>query len=114
MQLIENSGRATLMSSGIPHALEEGLRVATETRKENDQKQSLTIFNRGTKEYKSSQCCEYGQSNQRNSRSGRPGRDHGGDWYDQTKLPFLIDLSKDQRKGMSKLGNKTHGFVRKA
>src|SRR5436853_7254604 len=30
------------------------------------------------------------------------------------KLPFLIDLSKDQRKGMSKLGNKTHGFVRKA
>jgi len=30
------------------------------------------------------------------------------------KLPFLIDLNKDQRKGMSKLGNKTHGFVRKA
>ncbi len=30
------------------------------------------------------------------------------------KLPFLIDLSKGQRKGMSKLGNKTHGFVRKA
>jgi len=30
------------------------------------------------------------------------------------KLPFLINLSKDQRKGMSKLGNKTHGFVRKA
>ena len=43
-QLIENSGRATLMSSGSPHALDEGLRVATETRKENDQKQSLNDF----------------------------------------------------------------------
>jgi len=30
------------------------------------------------------------------------------------KLPFLIDLSKDQRKGLSKLGNKTHSFVKKA
>ena len=30
------------------------------------------------------------------------------------KLPFLIDLSKGQRKGMSRLGNKTHSFVKKA
>jgi hypothetical protein len=29
------------------------------------------------------------------------------------RLPFLIDLNKDERKGMSKLGNKTHGFVKK-
>ena len=35
------------MSSGIPHALEEGLRVATETRKENNQKQSLNDFQQG-------------------------------------------------------------------
>ena len=35
------------MSSGIPHALQEGLRVATETRKGNDQKRSLNDFQQG-------------------------------------------------------------------
>jgi hypothetical protein len=29
------------------------------------------------------------------------------------KLPFLIDLSADDRNGMAKLGDKTRGFVRK-